>query len=574
LKGFSIRFFGFGHRVPVALVCAVLGWSIMPVARARAQQEGHEQAIFGEVVQVHVVNVDVYATDKKGNPVEDLAAVDFEMSEDGQPMEITHFALLGGEGAEVAAIEPSAGPAALPGEPRLGEPGSASQIERLWLVVYLDNMNLRIFDRKRVLEQLREFLAEGIGTNTDVMVASYDRTLNIRLPFTTDPTRVVEALTELEATLCEGKRYDSERRDFLERLDVVSNQIEAVDMLRPHADQVLHDLTLTVGALQEMIGRVAGLPGRTAILYVSSGLPRFAAFDLFMDIENRFPTGYALYKKQPFDATSLFNDLTATANGHGVILYTLGAGGVPASGSGGVEKKTPRNVAAADFLEMDRSTNLQLPLRQLADDTGGQVILNRNVLLPALRKVASDFQTYYSIGYTPDHKGDGQFHTIAIKVKRDKVRLRHRSGYRDKSTNTMMSEAVRATLLHLVDDNPLGVVVESGEESESDKDSFLVPIQVTIPLSEVLLLPDGDVSRGSLRLFLAAMDEKGRMTDVLEIPSVIEFVNGDPKALPDYWRFATNFRMRGGQHTIALGVRDELGAVSAFTTRTLTVGNR
>jgi VWFA-related protein len=552
----------------------VLGWSIMPVARARAQQEGHDQPVFSEVVQVHVVNVDVYATDKKGSPVKDLTAADFEISEDGELMEITHFSLLTGEEGVAGGVEPSSGSATRPGELVAGENGSVPPGGPLWLVVYIDNTNLRTFDRRRVLGQLREFLAQGVGTHTDVMVASYDRALNIRLPFTSDPARVTEALIELEATRCEGARFDSDRRDLLRRLDVVSNQIEAVQMLRPYADQVLHDLTLTLEALQEMVEEMSGLPGRKAILYVSSGLPRLAAMDLFMDIENRFPTGYALYKKYPFDATGLFDDLTATANAHGVILYTLGAGGVPASGSGGVEKEGLRDTAAVDSMEMDRSTNLQLPLRHLADDTGGQAILNRNDLLPALRKVADDFQTYYSIGYTPDHAGDGQFHTIAVEVTRPGIRLRHRSGYRDKSTNTRMSEGVRAALTHAVDDNPLGVVVEVGVESEADEDRFLVPIQVTIPLAEVVLLPDGEMSRGRLRLFLAATDEEGRTTEVLEIPSEIELADSDPKGRPDHWRFSTNLRMRSGPHTIALGVRDEFGAVSAFTTHTLTVGDR
>jgi len=543
------------------------------VAQARAQQEEHDKSLFSEVVQIHVVNVDVYATDKKGNPVTDLTAADFEITEDGKPMEITHFSLLGGEKA-AAGVEPSAGSTARPGELGLDEPRAASPSERLWLVVYIDNTNLRTFDRKRVLEQLREFLAQDIGTHTDVMVASYDRTLNIRLPFTSDPAQVTESLIELEATRCEGKRFDSGRRDFLRRLDVVSNPIEAVDMLRPHADQVLHDLTLTLAALQEMIERISGLPGRKAILYVSSGLPRLAAMDLFMAIENRFPSGYALYKKLPFDATSLLDDLSATANAHGVILYTLGAGGVPATGSGGVEKEGVRSVAAVDFLEMDQSANLQLPLRQLADQTGGLSILNRNDFLPALQRVASDFQTYYSIGYTPDHAGDGQFHAIAVKLKRPGVRLRHRSGYLDMSSNTSMSEGVRAILLHGVDDNPLGVVVKIGEESEAERDQFLVPIQLIIPLSELVLLPAGEVSRGRLRLFLAAMDEEGRMTEVLEIPSAIEVAAGDSEGGLASCRFSTSLRMRGGQYTIALGVRDELGAVSAFTTRTLTVGDR
>jgi VWFA-related protein len=560
--------------VPVLLVYALLGGSLVSPVRAGADQQEQDKSVFGEVIQVHVVNVDVFATDKKGDPVKDLTAADFEISEDGKPMEITHFSLLTREVGTAGVVDPSASPATppvdlVPSEPQVTAPG-----ERLWLVIYVDNTNLRTFDRKRALDQLREFLAEGVPPDTEVMVASYDRTLNIRLPFTADTASITGSLIELEATRCHGERFDSERRDLLERIDTVSNQIEAVEILRPHAQQVLGEATLALDALKEMIDRISGLPGRKAILHLSSGLPRLAAMDLFMAIENRFPTGYALYKKRPFDATSRFDELTATANAQGVTMYTIGAGGVPASGPGGVEQNSLRSVSAVSSLEMDRSANLQFPLRQLADDTGGQAIVNRNDLLPALRKDAKDFQTYYSIGYTPDHAGDGQFHTIAVEVKRPGVRLRHRSGYRDKSTNTRMSEGVRAAPTHAVDDNPLGVVVEIGVESEADEDRFLVPIQVTMPLAQVVLLPDGEMSRGRLRLFLAAMDEEGRTTEVLEIPSEIELADGDSGGRPDYWRFSTNLRMRSGQHTIALGVQDEFGAVSAFTTRTLTVGDR
>ena len=40
---------------------------------------------FGEVVEVNVVNVDVYATDKAGRRVTDLKPGDFELLEDGKP---------------------------------------------------------------------------------------------------------------------------------------------------------------------------------------------------------------------------------------------------------------------------------------------------------------------------------------------------------------------------------------------------------------------------------------------------------------------------------------------------------
>src|SRR4030095_14766439 len=51
---------------------------------------------FGEIVEVNVVNVDIYATDKSGNRVTDLRKGDFQVFEDGKPVEISNFELVEG----------------------------------------------------------------------------------------------------------------------------------------------------------------------------------------------------------------------------------------------------------------------------------------------------------------------------------------------------------------------------------------------------------------------------------------------------------------------------------------------
>ena len=46
---------------------------------------------FFETVDVNVVNVEVYVTDKEGNPVPGLTQDDFVLLEDGDPVEISNF---------------------------------------------------------------------------------------------------------------------------------------------------------------------------------------------------------------------------------------------------------------------------------------------------------------------------------------------------------------------------------------------------------------------------------------------------------------------------------------------------
>ena len=54
-------------------------------------QQDDDWSVFVESVHVNVVNVDVRVTDKKGNPVEGLTIDDFEIFEEGRPVQISNF---------------------------------------------------------------------------------------------------------------------------------------------------------------------------------------------------------------------------------------------------------------------------------------------------------------------------------------------------------------------------------------------------------------------------------------------------------------------------------------------------
>jgi len=55
--------------------------------------------IFAESVDVQVVNVEVYVTDRDGKPVEGLQREDFALREDGKPVTLSNFYAVGGSGA-------------------------------------------------------------------------------------------------------------------------------------------------------------------------------------------------------------------------------------------------------------------------------------------------------------------------------------------------------------------------------------------------------------------------------------------------------------------------------------------
>jgi hypothetical protein len=66
---------------------------------------------------------------------------------------------------------------------------------------------------------------------------------------------------------------------------------------------------------------------------------------------------------------------------------------------------------------------------QLADGTGGFVILNTNDLLAGLDRIAKDQNQYYLLGYKPAVSADGSCHSLKVKVDRGGAEVRARTGY-------------------------------------------------------------------------------------------------------------------------------------------------
>jgi VWFA-related protein len=73
----------------------------------------------------------------------------------------------------------------------------------------------------------------------------------------------------------------------------------------------------------------------------------------------------------------------------------------------------------------------QQVLYQLAQGTGGFVIMNSNDLLGGMQKIAKEQTEYYILGYTPPASEEGSCHVLKVKVERSGTVARWRSGYCD-----------------------------------------------------------------------------------------------------------------------------------------------
>src|SRR5918999_930940 len=303
---------------------------IDPPAAAPATQKDQEP--FVDVVNVSVVNVDVYVTDKQGRPVTGLTKEDFQLFENKRPVEITNF-YAADEGRPPPPPEEVAAAAAAPAPAHPGQ--EAEQVktpaeQRLSLIVYIDNFNLRPFNRNRVMSELGAFNGQKLSKGDQLMLVTYDRELHVRRHFTNDSSLIARAMS----------------------------------------------------ALKKMIDALAGMPGRKAVLYVSDGLQMIAGQDVFYAVQNKYgEQSTSLTQVLEFDTSRRFTELTAQANANRIPFYTIDAAALRVYESPTAENRGP-GPASPGFSQMIDSVrihNLQSPLQMMAERTGGMAIINTNV---------------------------------------------------------------------------------------------------------------------------------------------------------------------------------------------------
>ena len=594
----------------------IVAWA--PVSAAAAPPAAPS---FGEALEVNVVNVDVQATDKQGHRVTGLGKDDFELLEDGKKVAVTNF--------EVVAAGPSQ--AAAPGTPSAAPPatGGGPQ-DDLSLVVYFDDFNIRPPHRARAVKQLREFLTRQLDPGTRVMLVTDDLGLKVRFPFTSDPAAITRGLQEIETLAAHGDEtardrmqafqwtMDVQRASLDDPIDPVPCPQNIVTPARSYAGARRQEVLRTLGALTVLVNSLSGVPGRKALLHVSDGLPVRPGEEIFQFLlelcggsgtagigdsrrpgppqANRRVGGDKLDPETVYDALSLgpksyqaasqamldaqsysvakeLQTLAAHANAQRVTLYTLQASGLEApfgvDASAGPEDRLFQFPSIGTSLRMNHRDSLQL----LADATGGRSILDANDFLPSLARMREDLDSFYSLGFTPAHVGDGREHKIEVRARKPGLTLRYRQSYRDKPVVEKVVDRTLAALFYGIEDNPLAITTEVGEALPAQGGQYTVPIRLKIPLFKLAILNQPDNSyAGKLRVLVAVRDGAGGSSPVrqVEVPLNIprkEVLN----ALGQYYIYTLTLQMKPGLQHVAVAVRDEVATTTSYLSRPVTV---
>ena len=315
---------------------------------------------------VDLVRVDVSVVNRDDEPVIDLQASDFLVTEDEVPqtVETAQFIRLDGQrkvdngesleirGPSQAAVE-------------------ATKEDVRLFAIFLDDYHIDKHPAITIpMRKALESFIEGLQP-TDLVVIMDPLTTLDGLRFTRNKAQLLERVSKFE-----GRRGE---------LFPVRSAVEEAQLSQRNVWELRAAVSLS--ALEAITTHLGGLrEGRKSVLFVSQGPP------VGMPGSPNYPRLEAALQ---------------AANRGNVTVHVL----------------DPRPLGSAPFGGAEA-------LRRLSTETGGRAIINSNSPEIGLKQVMADASAYYLIGYSPSRpRSDGKFHKINVRVKRSGVRVTARRGY-------------------------------------------------------------------------------------------------------------------------------------------------
>lgn len=398
------------------------------------------------------VLLDAVVKDKKGRPVKDLTATDFEVFEDGVRQQIRSFRLvtLGSQASSVTSDDDANKTRA-----------STSRSQPLTPENRLSAVAL-VFDRlspdarARARAAALDYLSQGLAADEFVGVFAINLSLQVIQPYTNNVQFVKRAIenagskssSSFDSNTGQARDLGDKQNSAQASADAATAAATSANGLAPDTGATMADAKLleaTVRSLEAferldrdqqghatstgliaLINSLKGISGRKAIIFFSEGIAI------------------------PPSVQQQFRSVIANANRASVSIYSVDAAGLRvespiaetrremlsrgqrrlsqvASGrddlSGPMTRGLERNE---DLLNLNPDSGLG----QLADQTGGLLISETNSIGTKLRQVDEDLHSYYLLSYVPQNENyDGRFRQINVKLNHPGLSLQARKGY-------------------------------------------------------------------------------------------------------------------------------------------------
>jgi VWFA-related protein len=541
---------------------------LISLLAASAQQAPHVPstgpARFGATSQLVVE--DVIVRGKDGNPVKDLNASDFAITEDGKPQKISVFEFQKLEEQPSAPLAP--GPETGKEPAVLSErisvpsvtanaivpeaPGDLRYRNRRLMVMFFDMTSMQLAEQIRAQDAALKFLRTQITPSDLVAIMTFSSDLNVLEDFTDDRDKLEKDIKKL--TIGEGQGLDETISDDSAADTGAAFQQDDTEFNIFNTDRQL-------AALESAARMLGALNEKKALVYFSSGITRNGLDNqaqLLATVNAAIRANVAFY---PIDARGLVAQAPLGD-------ATKGSPGSQAMYSGGSAQAVQSNLQGT-----------QETLYTLAADTGGKALLDNNDLSMGLVQAQKDVASYYVIGYYSSNEAlDGRYRRIKIVINDAATRARiakvdYRQGYfagkQFRKFNDSDREQQLAQALAL--GNP---ITDMNLALELDyfrlgRDRYFVPLAVKIPGSEIELARHGGAESTRFDFIGEVKDAKGNVVanvrDNIPVKLKGETAQQLGKSTLEY---DTGFTLPPGTYTTKFLAREnETGKIGTFETK-------
>jgi VWFA-related protein len=511
-----------------------------PASTPQPQEPGYSIKVISRLVDVGIV-----ASDKKGHPITDLKASDFEIYDNGQKQEIRSFTAFSSPPAapgQTAATlpEPAAAPEHEFNNRTAAEPALTSPVSDPGSTVLLvDESHIAWSDLLHARQEMLKFLAslrpgERVGLYT----------------ITKTGFRVLEEVTADHAALATRLKnwtpasqsvlqaQDEEMRNRQQFNEVHSqadlNSVNGNQTDVPDSASTTDPLLRSMGSnparasLVQLVGvarHLSAVPGHKSLVWVSSDnvLADWENQAVGIDKSPKMIDSFALRAQEamneahvavyPFDVSQLESGaINADIRTRNVELNQAAAdtAGLAASAQGGAgggaRNMTPGRITA----EMQQDLHpIQGPVRQIAAATGGRIIRRSADLAGELNSIVDDGRATYVLSFSPPGPADGQYHNITVKLNGKRgIALRYRTGYFFEKEPTTLKERFQQAVWRPVD------VTEIAVTADLSPDAAGTNVKIGIAATDLGLQQQADRWMDKLDIFFIQRDDEGHHAQV------------------------------------------------------------
>jgi len=399
------------------------------------------QKPFQHEVSVTLKLVQVYVTDKKGKPVQDLTKKDFIVRDNGREMTLTEFERHILEAAPQRPRPPAAEEIII----ATATPPATVMNRKFFLFFDFANNYARGVNKAK--EAALHFLDTGLIPGDEVGLLSYSmlKGLSIHEYLTVDHKKISEAIADFSAKDIAGRAEDFESEYWRKAAEGIPGGAEGVYsksrfQLEAERRESKNQAQIFILKLTDLAKALRYVPGKKHLMLFSTGIVTSLIYygmagaptggnaplknvdvgdfvlrtqyeEMLKELSAANCSIFAFDTREAAMVSSMFDYDKQTFEEHWRnILSVDGA-------------RTPINV-----FKDDKTTGFYT-LSRLATVTGGKYYSNIEEYDKNLEELQNLTGSYYVLGYPIGEQWDGKFHTIKVEVKRKGVEVRAQTGY-------------------------------------------------------------------------------------------------------------------------------------------------